>query len=83
MSEDVAIEHRLTKIEGTLVAIAADVVEIKAATKATNGHVAEISREQEQQKGGLAVLKWMVTVTIAMVAAGAAVAGVILAFVAN
>lgn len=78
-----AIEHRLTKIEGTLVAVASDVVEIKSATKATNGHVADIIREQERQKGGIAVLQWMVTVAIAMVAAGAGVAGVILAIVAQ
>ena len=48
-----------------------------------NGTVADIREEQLVQRGAMGALRWMVTLTIAMVSAGAAVAGVVLAILAR
>ena len=60
-----------------------DMIELKEHQKEANGRMAEVMREQQQQDGALAVLKWMVTVTLAGIGAGAALAGIILAVVSR
>lgn len=71
------------KVDGLKVDLEHTRREVTARQDKTNGTVAAIKSEQEQQKGAVAVIRWLAAFTIAIVSAGAAVAGVVLAIVAS
>ena len=73
----------LVEIRTELIPIKQTIVKIEAHQDRTNGQVAELKIAHYEQKGALAMLRLMMTVTLAGIGAGAAVAGVILAIVAK
>lgn len=60
-----------------------DISEIKGHARRTNGSIAEIKTEQNRMEGALSVLKWLVGVSISIMGVGAAVAGLVLGYVAR
>jgi len=70
-------------LDERLKATRTDMAELKDHQKEANGRMAEVVMQQHQQDGALAVLKWMVTVTLAGIGAGAALAGIVLAVVSR
>jgi len=60
-----------------------DMAELKEHQKEANGRMAEVSREQHEQRGGLSVLRWMVATLLASMGVGVGLAGVILAVVSR
>lgn len=60
-----------------------DMTELKDHQKEANGRMAEVSREQHEQRGGLVVLRWMVATLLASMGVGVGLAGVILAVVSG
>jgi len=48
-----------------------------------NGIVAKIKTEQDEQRGGMVMVKWLIAVTLTVMSVGAAIAGVVLAIVSR
>lgn len=82
-----AMTVRVASIDEKVDALKHDVAvsrrEITDRQDRTNGSVAAIKSEQEQAKGAIGVMRWLLAATVGLVGAGAAVAGVILALVAQ
>jgi hypothetical protein len=74
---------KVAGIETKVGGIEATAAKLELHARTTNGQIADILKEQYIQHGGIAVLRAMVTWTLAGIGAGAAVAGVILALVAR
>jgi hypothetical protein len=63
--------------------LVSEVAEVKVQAARTNGLVAQLQANDLKREGALNILKWLIGLTLALVSAGAAVAGVVLALVAR
>ena len=76
-----AAEALIREIHGDLKVVKSDVAEVKMHQRETNGHIADLKAEHYRQAGVIAILRWLISFTLAGIGAGAAVAGIILAIV--
>ena len=60
-----------------------DIIDIKEHLKESNGRMAMVISEQHETKGAVGMLKWMLSFTLTGIGVGAALAGVILAYVSG
>ena len=77
------VEGLIREMHGDLKVVKSDVAEVKEHQRLTNGHIADLKAESYRVAGAVSMLRWMVSFTLAGIGTGAALAGVILAIVAN
>lgn len=58
-----------------------DIVELKDEAKKTNGQISKIKEAQLLQQGALGVIRWILGIGVASIAAGATISGTIVAIV--
>ena len=58
-----------------------DIVELKDEARKTNGQIAKIKEAQLLQQGALGVVRWILGIGVASIAAGATISGTIVAIV--